>query len=298
MATTRLPYEILNAMNISAGSATLTATPSLAENQLVLVLKNVFSLSFIKSYVENLFNIEKTFFSVFGLIGFGFLGIGLRQMILQKKYKILGATAVSLVPLFALALGHSGTNGYISPYLYLFIMFMSIGCYSFAEEIAGMFNFSSLKRRSLLLLFVLLSASYSSFVLFQNLFFMPVENAKPVEYQMLGAWFQDAMKDHEQQSIMARKPEIAYYAGADWFEISEEQSPAELLDLMKNNNVRFLAVDTRSMRENAARFAGENGTYTIPNTLELVKEVDYYDQKIYLYALRSATSSEKSTQSR
>lgn len=285
MATSRLPDHVLESMDILRVNAGIAQTPVLWENQIILVLKRVFSVSFAKNYLENLLIMEKVLLATFGAIGFIFFGLGIRRMVLAKKYKIFGAVAVSIFPLFALALGHTGENGYLMPYLFLFILFIGIGCSSFVDEITETFSFSTRESIVIFSALAIVTASYFSFPLFQNLFFMPSQNAKPIEYQMIGKWFQDTVKDHEKQVILARKPEIVFYSGAIWEEMSETKSPDELVEMMHKNNFQYLALDTRSLKDFLPKFIGTDGRFVMKDRLELVKEVRYYDQHIYLYRL-------------
>lgn len=284
MATSRLPDEVLNEMSVPIPPG-LSVSPILPENQVVLVLKHVFSLPFAKSYLGNLLDMEKIFFAAFGIIGFAFFGIGLRRLLLQKKYEIFAAVVVLLFPLFALALGHTGTHGYIMPWLFLFILFISIGCASLVHEIAEAFAFSLWKRRVLLLVLVFVSAAYSAFPLFQNILFRPEATTKPVEYQLLGSWFTQNVPRYREQVIVARKPEIAFYAGTTWEGIDGTETPEEVVALMKKNGEKYVAIDTRSLGARFSRFVDTGGKFLVGG-VEFVHDADYYGEHVYLYRLK------------
>lgn len=261
----------------------LTAPPQLAENSLILIFKEIISPSFLKNYFENLYLLEWVLLRAFGIVGFAFFGMGLRYLILQWNPEKLFALLVPIPILFVLPFGFSG-NAYATPYFSIFLLIIAVGCSQFVSGLTQTFTWGHKVAQTVLIVLVLASSIYFSFVIFQNYFFRSEETKKPVEYQMLGNWFRAHVPGHDQIRIVARKPEIAFYAEADWVEISGKETPDQLLEIMKAEHATYLAVDSRNMGDAMQIFVDtENKAPT--KGLELVREFAYGSQQVNLYHL-------------
>ncbi|MDP2631095.1 MAG: glycosyltransferase family 39 protein, partial [Candidatus Uhrbacteria bacterium] len=283
--TGRLSVQILAAQGqslSSSGSVIVSTVPQ--GNPAMVFLDNIVDRKFLKIYFSNLYDIERILLRTFGVIGFAFFGIGLLKVFREKRYAVLGALAVPASVLFGLAIGHTGENGYIAPYLFLFIALIGVGCYEVIVEIFNVFASAQWKRSLSAVVVVVMSMTYFAFPLFQNLLFRPAETAKPVEYQLLGSWFHRNVENPQNQVIAARKPEIAFHADADWMEISGKETPSEILQMMNANGATYLAIDTRSLGKDAERLVDKDGKFS-EKRLEFVYRIDYFDQHVYLYRL-------------
>ena len=250
------------------------------------MLKKVFSLSFLKNYLKEIYSIEWVTLRAFGIIGLSFFGLGLRHLLLQRNFGKLFALVVPASMLFAVALGYTGGGyGYITPYLALFLLVIAVGCTQFATDLAQEFAWRAKKANLFLLVVVFLCAGYFSFVIFQQYFFRPEETKKPVEFQMLGEWFRTHEPDHEHVTIAARKPEVAFYADANWHELSggESTDPSGFVASLRKEGVAYIAIDTRILGEQGAQFLDERGYYRDGVGIPPVVTKEYAGQKVSLF---------------
>lgn len=278
----RLSEQFLVATHASLENAHVVNPPVFSENPIILIFKH--ASDFAKLYFENLLGIEHSLVSVFGAIGFILFGIGLWQCIREKKYKELLALAVPTVMICALALGHTGDNGYITAFVYPFIILMAMGAYTIFEGLGHLTELSLNARRTILVAIIAVSSLYFVFPIFQNYFFQP-EGYKPAEYMELGEWFKSSIPQAHAQAVAARKPEIAFYTGTTWYEISSDQSLDYIIVGMRAVGTNYLAIDTRSMGVNAERLIKEISA-DANKRMTLVKEFKYYKNTVYLYFLK------------
>src|SRR3989344_547807 len=259
-------------------------SPDIPDNSIWSFLQSIFAPKFAKIYFSHLYDIEWFLLRIFGIIGFAFFGIGLWKVIAEKRFVILQILAVPTAMLFAFAMGFNGDFGYLEPYLFIFISLIAIGCASFISTLT--ISLPSVSWRRLLFSggIIALSAGYFAFPVFQNFLFRPDDTGKPIEYQLLGQYVRDSVESSEEQLLVARKPEIAFYAGADWVGISGLETPEQLLDIMKAKNARYLAIDTRSMGEAAAVFFDTEEKHLLGG-LEFIQEFTYGSERVRLYRL-------------
>ena len=93
------------------------------------------------------------------------------------------------------------------------------------------------------------------------------------------------MERPEQQSIASRKPEIAFYAGADWVEITGRETPEQILKIMKEKHTGYLALDTRELGDVVQRFVDAKEK-SATQEFTLIKEFEYGMERVNLYLLR------------
>ncbi|OGZ08553.1 MAG: hypothetical protein A3D65_04835 [Candidatus Lloydbacteria bacterium RIFCSPHIGHO2_02_FULL_50_13] len=282
----RLQQEMLVVQGLSTTGegAQLLISPT-ANNSVTSYLGHIFAPKFLKVYFSNLFDIEWFLLRIFGIIGFSFFGIGLWKTIKEKRWNLLGVLAVPTFMLFALAVGSDGDFGYLEPYVFIFVAFIGIGCYEFISTLAESIPLVSWGHRLVAIGIVAVSAAYFAFPIFQNFFFRPADTTKPVEYQLLGQYFKDTVERPEQQSIASRKPEIAFYAGADWVEITGRETPEQILKIMKEKHTGYLALDTRELGDVVQRFVDAKEK-SATQEFTLIKEFEYGMERVNLYLLR------------
>ncbi|OGZ12528.1 MAG: hypothetical protein A2942_00245 [Candidatus Lloydbacteria bacterium RIFCSPLOWO2_01_FULL_50_20] len=268
----------------TTGEGAQSITSGTPNNSMTPFLKSIFAPKFLKVYLSNLYDIEGYLLRIFGILGFSFFGIGLWKMIRERRFAALGVLTVPTTMLFALAVGSDGDFGYIEPYVFIFVFFIGIGCYEFISTLADVSLFLARKRLFVATLIVAMSATYFAFPVFQNFFFRPADTTKPIEYQLLGEYFKDTVEHPEQQLIASRKPEIAFYAEADWVEISERDSPEQILESMKAKHASYLALDTRSLGDVVQSFVDVQQKRPMKG-LEFVREFTYGGEYVNLYRL-------------
>lgn len=248
--------------------------------QILLFLKNWQPL--VKFYFKNLYSIEHILLRAFGIVGFSFFAFGLRKFILTKKYRELSAIAVPLSYPFILAIGHPGTDGYITPILYAFIIFIGVGCLQFSKELSDSLRLSHIKKNLLCSALIIVSACYFVFPNFQGYFFLPKDYTQ-VEYRMLGQWFRDNIPDPAHKIIVARKPEIPFYAGTNWQEITGRETLGDILYMMRKNGLIYLVID-QSLQNTAPYLLEAAQNKKIPGGL-LLSQFEYAGHTAYLYQI-------------
>lgn len=278
----RTSEEYLMTVDPNVLGSQLLQPKQLEQNSLMLLAKSFTSFNFIKDYAGNLLAVEHNLFRSFGIVGLLFWGWGLRQLITSRLYRELAVFVVVGSTLFALAARHTGENGYIVPHLPAFIVVIAIGCEIFIRELWSLFGARRNVSIALSAVVIVLTCGYFALTLFQNYFFQP-PGYRPIEYQSLGTWFQHNIEGHEPQLIAARKPEIAFYAGALWEEISEKEDVGRLLSRLREKGIEYLAIDTRSLGEHAGRF---NAALALEqDQVILLHTEEYYGKTISLYRL-------------
>ncbi len=277
MSTSRLPTTVTSVNGLSYADMKLEKSPVLPGNQMEIVLEKMSSGPFVKSYMENILSMEKIMLLEFGIFGVIFLGLGLRFFIIERKSFVFKAVVVVWSIMFILALGHNGERGYLLSYIPLCIIFISAGVFSFADELPQKWY-----RFFLFTCFAFLSIVFS-FNYWQNFFFRPPETWRPAEYQELGEWFQANVKNFEQEKITARKPEISFYSGASWAEISEKEGEGSIFLAMKEKGSHYLVIDTRSFGENAPLYINKECKFLGKSKVEFVEKFTYYGQTACLF---------------
>ncbi len=283
--TGRLHEQYQVTMKELDGTATFTNYPALPGNPIVLYVKSLLSFTFYETFIENLLAIESNILKSFGLIGTALFGIGLFTLFRERKLHVLGALSVGASMLFALALGHTGERGYLTPFLFLFAVPIAVGLRAFSVLLVDQLALRGVWKKVPIAVMTILCFATFSFVLFQNYFFRPPSTQKPLEYQELGVWIKENVPHHETAVVAARKPEIAYYADTSWFAVTGIETPESLVASMHANNVEYVAIDTRSLGAMVSKFITDDGIFRAPE-LELMKEISYYEEHIYLYRLK------------
>ena len=278
----RLNEQFLVSAQLSREDTSLLHPTSLGTNPLSLFFKNI--SSFVKVYFKNIFGIERVLLRSFGIIGFVFFGFGLASFVFSRKFGLLFSVGVMMFSLLFLALGHTGERGYIGPFLFLFIIIISVGCHYAIIKLSDFFQFNKKKRALLLSAVVTISALYFFFSVIQSYLFLP-KSFKPAEYQMTGEWFRFNVDDFDRELIVARNPEIAFYSKSRWYEISGAERLDDLVEKMKKNSANYLVLDQRGLGENFYRLMGNNNPSALHPHLDLLKEFRYYDKVVYLYRL-------------
>jgi hypothetical protein len=217
------------------------------------------------------------------MVGIIFFGYGLISFIFAKKFRELWAIIISSIALLFLPLGCNGERGYLVPFLYFFVIFISFGCWTLVNQLAEKFGFSKSAKRIFLAILVILMSFYFFFPITKNYFFN--KNYKPVEYLMAGEWFKNNVPDFEKKTVFSRKPEIAFYAESNWQGISGNESLEQIMNSMIKQNWQYLILDSRSLKENSLRLIAELNQKKNFDKLRLLKEMEYNDEKIYIYKL-------------
>lgn len=277
----RMAENYLSATYQSVDGTSIVTPQSLETNAVILFFQHLFSPSFMKLYLENLYAFEHTTLRVFGVIGISLFGIGVLTMVRTLAREYLAAFGVFASMILVFVLGHTGENGYITPFLFLFIIPIAIGCQRFVDEVVAVFDWKRTGRRALQWAVAGFASFYFAFVLIQNFIFMPPGEAKPMEYIALGAWFQEVVPGHESATILSRKPEVAFYAGTRWKWIAGSETPDELVRAL-NEPETYLAVDTRALGATLAKFISTDGAFG-STTLELLHTEVYEGRTIRLY---------------
>lgn len=285
--TGRLSEQYLHQANLPNLDGSIIKPPTrLSENPLVLMVKEVFSFSFLKNYLKEIYSIEWITLRAFGVIGFTFFGIGIRYLLLQGDTRKLFAITVPASMLFTLALGYTGGGyGYITPYLPLFLLIIATGYVQFSADLTQVFKWKKKTANVFLVSTVLISGLYFSSVIFQQYFFRPESTKKPLEFQRLGEWFQAHEPNHEGITIASRKPEIAFYAKSNWRELTGDEGvdPKHLVAVLRREGVAYIAIDTRILGGRAALFVDERGYYRDGEGIPPVATEDFAGQKVSLF---------------
>jgi 4-amino-4-deoxy-L-arabinose transferase-like glycosyltransferase len=264
---------------------TLVDAPELSGNPVTLYVKSLISPTFYETYFEFLIAVEQNIFSTLHFIGIALFGVGFFAAI---KQKLIGKFMPILVPLsiiFALALGHTGERGYLQPYIPLLMIVIGFGFVSVTRMIADTYELSGRVRFLPGFVIGLLCIASFSFTTFQNYFFRPQSTWKAGEYQLIADWMNANISNLSERKIAARKPEIPFYVGSGgWMEITGEEEPRDLVDMMAKNGTEYLVLDTRALGEKLSGLVEKDGAFR-SSGLGLLYEIQYYDQRILLYRL-------------
>jgi cell division protein FtsW (lipid II flippase) len=268
------------------GSSSITTPPNLEKSAADIIKENFWLL--VKKTLDGLITAEQSFLRVFGVIGITLLAYGLREFILKRRFRDLGAMFVCFLPVIFIALFQGGSPNYLIQFFFIIIYISSVGFVNISKDISETF---SLKRTSSKWLMVSLAAAaslYFFFVAVQNALFLPKDYVDK-EYRIMGAWAKENISGFENETIFSRKPELAFYTGSKWAEVPTSQSVAELIGQMKLKNVKYLMVDSRAFRAARPNLGFlVDAPEKMPKEFSLIHKTEWNGQTVVLYRLNES----------
>lgn len=235
----------------------------------------------IKKFLKNLRDEERFMTQSLGFIGLIFFAFGLREIIRSWRFDVFKILIISLTPLLVVSLVVTNVAGYLLPYFFVFILFISFGLTSFIEELAGWFKWSDQSRRRVLFTMVTITILYLFFPVVQTYLFWP-KDIQPREWKEMGMWMRDNIPNIEQGIVLARKPDVSFYSGAR-FESIPDVSPIELARYMKEKGIQYVVIDNRFSLEDRRQFLPLLDDSLKISSLKPIHSAVFYQKKIVLY---------------
>ncbi|MCK5633401.1 hypothetical protein KAH94_06605, partial [bacterium] len=259
--------------------------PKVKNNFLKTVVINF--RTFTERFIENLLGIHTQLMVVFGFIGILFFSFGIREFIVTKKFKDLALVAIVLLPIFILALAmvDAGKPNYLIQFMYIITLVIAFGIVSFYNE---MLNYFSKNKKFVKIIFcflLLLMMGYLFFPAFRNYFFSD-KDYQPKEFKLIGQWIKENVPNIENETILARKPDIAFYSESLWQIVPTGGDLQDLIFVMKNNNIKYISVDDRYFKTARPEFSDLLEPQKVAKDFILIKEVSLKGNRVFLYELK------------
>ena len=249
----------------------------------VMFLENFGSIS--KRFFKGLRDIERSFVQIFGVIGMIFLAFGLRDFILKKRFKELWIFLICFTPIFFIALVvEDGKTNYLIQFFYLFFILIAFGFWAILDDISLRFKFISKKMCIFAVILLLISSFYFFFPLLQQYYFLP-DSYKADRFKSIGTWMRENIPNIENEIVLARKPDVSFYAGAKWHILPNIDDYEELFRLMKINNVKYIIADDYYFKQTRPQFIDLLSPEKAPDDLKLMKVISSKGGQVFLYSL-------------
>ena len=120
----------------------------------------------------------------------------------------------------------------------------------------------------------------------QNYFFQQPDY-KPTELKELGIWAKENIEEVEKETIMARKPDVSFYAGAVWELIPAVKDIEELKNLMRLKNIKYIVMDDRSLGGDWQDVKFLLDPINNPKGFNKLKELEYFEHRAVIYKLEN-----------
>ncbi len=260
----------------------LISAPDISNDTPIYLLNNY--LSILKDFFDSLQRIEYNFLKAFGIIGIAFFTIGIRSVILFKQYKNIAISGILMTPVIAIAFFQGGSMNYLIQFLYIFIIFISIGFMKLHDYLR--FNITNKKISSLLITIIFLFTSLYFFSpVLKNYLFLPADY-QPKEFKLMGLWMKDNIKNIENEFVMSRKPDVSFYSGAEWQLIPSDINILNLSSFMYKNDIKYLIIDERTLLKEQKEFVSSIVDKKYIKNLLFLKEFEYEKKSILLFSTK------------
>jgi hypothetical protein len=237
----------------------------------------------LKRLFKGMRDIERNLFRFFGVIGAAFFAFGVRKLVLDRRYKEIIISFISLAPIFAIAfIIEGGKPNYLVQFFYIFTIFIAFGFVSFLDDIKQKFGLNKI----FVFLLVLATVGYLFFPIIQSCLFSP-SDAVAMEYRTLGLWMKENIPNIKDQLVLSRKPEPTFYAGARFQEIPRDiQDEDDLIKFMKDSNTNYLIADSRAFAHDFPQFLNFLKDKKTSQRFKFITTAEFGNHRAVLYQLR------------
>lgn len=259
----------------SEKGASIVSPPILEEGVLTSIFDNVGGL--IKRLLDGLLTSEHNLVQIYGFLGLFLFSLGVWSLYVRGEYWALGVSCILLTPVSAIALFQGGSPNYLVQYLHLFALFIGYGFYVWTEHIQNL-SLSVLCKKIYVVVGLFVVVTYLFMSVVQRYVFLPPDYTTP-EVREMGLWIRNNVSDPG--VLIARKPEVAYYAHTEWMLFPDVTSLEALANLMAKQNMTYVVVDrhARTARpEIYTRILEES-----PVGFTLVHAITLHGETAYLY---------------
>lgn len=152
------------------------------------------------------------------------------------------------------------------------------------QDIGTAFHHGQRGRRWTTGLVVGLTCLYLAMPAAQLAAFLPADYAER-EFKAMGTWMRQNLPGIEAETVVARKPEVSFYARAGWALVPNVGDVASLIQWMRRHDLRYVSIDDRYLPNARPGLVGLLQPSAAPVELRLVHQAEVRGRHVLLYQL-------------